>query len=80
MNCTMNATRSTGAPINLMKVQLTLFGLVALSGVIEVSGAGSLEDDFRDPPLAARPYVWWHWMGANFSTAGITKDLEAVNT
>jgi hypothetical protein len=33
---------------------------------------------FRDPPVAARPYVWWHWMGPNFSTAGITKDLEAM--
>ncbi len=51
---------------------------MALQGVIEVFGAGSLEDDFRDPPLVARPYVWWHWMGANFSKAGITKDLEAM--
>ena len=33
---------------------------------------------FRDPPVDARPYVWWHWMGPNFSTAGITKDLEAM--
>ena len=29
-------------------------------------------------PVTARPYVWWHWMGANFSKAGITKDLEAM--
>jgi hypothetical protein len=41
-------------------------------------GAASLEADFQNPPVAARPYVWWHWMGPNFSEAGITKDLEAM--
>lgn len=42
------------------------------------SRAGTLEEDFQNPPVAARPYVWWHWMGANFSKDGITKDLEAM--
>ena len=42
------------------------------------SEAGTLEEDFKNPPVAARPYVWWHWMGANFSKDGITKDLEAM--
>ncbi len=37
-----------------------------------------LEADFRSPPVAARPYVWWHWMGPNFTTEGITRDLEAM--
>jgi hypothetical protein len=40
--------------------------------------AATLEEDFRNPPLGARPYVWWHWMGPNFSKEGITKDLEAM--
>ena len=40
--------------------------------------AASLEEDFCNPPMTARPYVWWHWMGPNFSKAGITKDLEAM--
>ena len=40
--------------------------------------AASLEDDFRQPPAVAKPYVWWHWMGANISKEGITKDLEAM--
>jgi hypothetical protein len=40
--------------------------------------SATLEEDFQNPPVAARPYVWWHWMGANFSKAGITKDLEAM--
>jgi hypothetical protein len=38
----------------------------------------SLELRFLDPPVSVKPYVWWHWMGPNFSKAGITKDLEAM--
>lgn len=30
------------------------------------------------PTRAYRPYVWWHWMGSNFSKEGITKDLESM--
>lgn len=33
---------------------------------------------FYQPPMNYRPYVWWYWMGSNFSEAGITKDLEAM--
>ena len=40
--------------------------------------AASLEEDFRAPPASAKPYVWWHWMGANISKEGVTKDLEAM--
>ena len=37
-----------------------------------------LEQRFLNPPTSAKPYVWWHWMGSNFSKYGITKDLEAM--
>ena len=37
-----------------------------------------LADWFEAPPMAYRPYVWWHWMGSNFSKEGITKDLAAI--
>lgn len=40
--------------------------------------AANLEQDFREPPVVTRPYVWWHWLGPNFSKEGITKDLEAM--
>lgn len=30
------------------------------------------------PVSRYRPYVWWHWMGSNFSKEGITKDLESM--
>jgi len=37
-----------------------------------------LESLFLHPPTSVKPYVWWHWMGSNFSKYGITKDLEAM--
>ncbi|MEY4243227.1 MAG: hypothetical protein RLZZ245_812 [Verrucomicrobiota bacterium] len=52
---------------------------VALAGLSALASAQStLEQNFKNPPTSARPYVWWHWMGSNFSKDGITKDLEAM--
>src|SRR5690606_3824242 len=36
----------------------------------------SIERGFADPPAAARPRVWWHWMNGNVTPEGIRKDLE----
>ena len=53
--------------------------LLALAATLAPAfAAPDLAAVFRDPPPAARPYVWWHWMGPNFSKEGITKDLEAM--
>ena len=38
--------------------------------------APTLEQQFADPPAAARPRVWWHWMNGNISVDGIARDLE----
>ena len=38
----------------------------------------SLSDDFLDPPAAAKPHVWWHWMAGNVTREGVTADLEAM--
>ncbi|MCX6877942.1 MAG: glycosyl hydrolase [Verrucomicrobia bacterium] len=40
--------------------------------------ASDLAAQFAAPPMAAKPHVMWHWMGADFSKPGITKDLEAM--
>jgi (4-O-methyl)-D-glucuronate---lignin esterase len=34
-----------------------------------------LLEGFRDPPNAARPQVWWHWMNGNVSLEGAKLDL-----
>jgi hypothetical protein len=35
----------------------------------------SLEAQFADPPMSARPRVWWHWMNGNITEQGIARDL-----
>lgn len=54
-------------------------GLVAgVSGNPTNAGLSQLEAEFKSPPNAAKPYLWWHWMNGNISRDGITKDLEAM--
>lgn len=36
----------------------------------------SLYKNFLNPPAAAKPRVWWHWMNGNITKDGIRKDLE----
>ena len=38
----------------------------------------SVSEQFKNPPLSARPGVLWDWMGGMISREGITKDLEAM--
>ncbi|MDR1340933.1 MAG: hypothetical protein LBK58_12910 [Prevotellaceae bacterium] len=35
---------------------------------------------FGNPPLSARPGVFWDWLNGNISRAGITRDLEAMKS
>ena len=58
-------------------IATVFFALTMASPAVSAADA-SLESRFREPPAEARPYVWWHWMGANISREGITKDLEAM--
>lgn len=37
-----------------------------------------LADSFLNPPHAAKPQTWWHWMNGNVTKEGITLDLEAM--
>ncbi len=55
-----------------------LAGGQRVAPVAGLAGAGRLAADFISPPMSARPFVFWHWMGADFSQAGITRDLEAM--
>ncbi|MFD2720627.1 glycosyl hydrolase [Hymenobacter monticola] len=40
--------------------------------------APDLESVFKNPPEAARPWVFWYWMNGAVTPAGITADLEAM--
>ncbi|MCC7463787.1 MAG: glycoside hydrolase [Gammaproteobacteria bacterium] len=52
-----------------------LLGLAAWAGS---AGPASdpLREGFANPPSAARPRVWWHWMNGNITKEGIRLDLE----
>jgi len=41
-----------------------------------LAAADALRAGFANPPAAARPRVWWHWMNGNITKEGIQKDLE----
>jgi hypothetical protein len=66
------------------KAQLLRFTICAAAAMTSVAawaqpsaapGGATLEDQFRDPPEAARPRVWWHWMNGNVTKDGIAKDF-----
>jgi hypothetical protein len=54
-------------------------GLVAFLYVVAAQAAApetdSLLAGFREPPPAARPQVWWHWMNGNVNLDGAKLDL-----
>ena len=52
-------------------------GLLCFAGAALAQNAGDpLKKGFEDPPSAARPRVWWHWMNGNITKEGIKLDLE----
>jgi hypothetical protein len=65
------------APARFTKLIVVLSFLLSGLGYSQ-SKTTDLESLFKAPPTNTKPYVWWHWMGPNFSKAGITKDLEAM--
>ena len=52
--------------------------LLSCSKEESVTTTSDLAGMFSQPPIEYGPYVWWHWMGSNFSKEGIRKDMEAM--
>lgn len=67
----MTAVRKRGA------IRL-LCGLAAMALAPAAFAQDTLEAGFRNPPTAAKPHTWWHWVNGNISRVGITADLEAM--
>ena len=68
--------------MNKIRLFLSL-ALTLLAGTVAADGKDNIQTRdlakmFSQPPMEYRPYVWWHWMGSNFSKEGIRKDLEAM--
>ncbi|HVV70243.1 MAG TPA: glycosyl hydrolase [Verrucomicrobiae bacterium] len=52
--------------------------LLALHPVLAPATGQHLDTGFKNPPLSARPWVYWFWLNGNISSNGITADLEAM--
>jgi len=56
--------------------KVVFFGIV-LAAVLG-TGADTLEQGFRDVPMAERPWCYYWWVNGNVDTETITRDLEAM--
>lgn len=52
--------------------------LLGLLGSSALAADEDLAAGFIQPPDAARPLTWWHWLDGNITRDGITADLEAM--
>ncbi|PPC77970.1 glycoside hydrolase [Pokkaliibacter plantistimulans] len=62
----------------IKRTALSLALATAMTGVAAVASAqaaDAMQQDFLNPPHAARPLTWWHWLNGNISEEGIRKDL-----
>ncbi len=64
------------AVLLLRRVSVIALSLLALCASAQPQGGVLAEKDFQNPPEAAKPRAWWHWMSGNVSKEGITADLE----
>lgn len=60
-----------------MKLSRLIFIMFVLSMLTIPCAAGS-QDEFRNPPDSARPWVYWWWLDGNASKQGITRDFEEM--
>ena len=59
-------------------VSATVFSLLFVAQIVNAQTATDLRQGFTCPPAAARPWVYWFWLGGNITREGITADLEAM--
>src|SRR6185312_9904288 len=58
--------------------RLLAFAAVFASFVAQGQSLQQLRQDFQNPPKAAKPWTWWHWMSGNVTKVGIRADLESM--
>lgn len=59
----------------------TIVGLILLMtgfSSVHIGAAEPLDTAFRDPPDAAKPHTWWHWMNGHIEREAITRELEEM--
>lgn len=56
----------------MKKLLFALFAFISFSS----NAQDETYKNFINPPAAAKPRVWWHWMNGNVTKEGIQKDME----
>lgn len=59
-----------------MKNKIKFLSLILCLSAFFSQAQNKLLPNFQNPPNAAKPRVWWHWMNGNITQEGIQKDLE----
>ena len=63
----------------MKQILLTLhFAFCLLPAAFSQETLQSLAGQLAAPKDEYKPQAWWHWLGANYSKAGMTADLEAM--
>lgn len=58
------------------RLTFLLLSIFIVYTTLQAQSPSALQQNFQNPPNAARPRVWWHWMNGNVTKHGIQKDLE----
>ena len=58
--------------------KLACMATLCLSLCATTTESHELAKGFANPPDAARPHTFWHWMNGNVTKEGITADLESM--
>ena len=76
----VDSTRNSEQPRypSALRKACLLFAVVWLALASFAAEWKTLESNFAHPPPEARPWVYWFIIDGNFSRAGITADLEAM--
>jgi len=72
MSKRLHETKRPGKALVAASIALLAVSCIALPQ----SSSDPLKKGFENPPAAARPLVWWHWMNGNISRERIKLDLE----
>jgi hypothetical protein len=62
----------------IMLIYICCLVSAAFAQVKKTPARNSLEQVFRHPPEAAKPWVFWYWMQGAVTREGITADLQAM--
>jgi hypothetical protein len=73
----MSGRATRGRPMRFRASRISIAAVLLASWNVPAQNqADTLRSQFENPPAAAHPLVWWHWMNGNITEKGIQLDLD----